>query len=79
MGKVYICIIMEHTNTAIVMSDSISSDNPIFSGVYSLAVKIRVLLKFGAVLSQIGSNLSFFFFLFFFHSFSLFNSLMEEC
>lgn len=69
MGKVYICIIMEHTNTAIVMSDSISSDNPIFSGVYSLAVKIRVLLKFGTVLSQIGSNLSFFFSFIFFSFF----------
>lgn len=68
MGKVYICIILEHTNTAIVTSDSISTGNPIFSGVYNLAVKIRVLLKFGTVLSQIGSNLSFlllpFFFLF---------------
>lgn len=68
MGKVYICIIMEHTNTAIVMSDSISTDNPIFSGVYNLAVKIRVLLKFGTVLSQIGSNLS----LLFFYLFSFF-------
>lgn len=68
MGKVYICIILEHTNTAIVTSDSISTGNPIFSGVYNLAVKIRVLLKFETVLSQIGSNLSFlllpFFFLF---------------
>lgn len=70
MGKVYICIILEHTNTAIVTSDSISTGNPIFSGVYNLAVKIRVLLKFGTVLSQIGSNLSFFFYLFsFFFSF----------
>lgn len=60
MGKVYICIILEHTNTAIVTSDSISTGNPIFSGVYNLAVKIRVLLKFETVLSQIGSNLSFF-------------------
>lgn len=64
----YICIIMEHTNTAIVMSDSISTGNPIFSGVYNLAVEIRVLLKFGTALSQIGSNLS----LFFFHLFSFF-------
>lgn len=66
MGKVYICIILEHTNTAIVTSDSISTGNPIFSGVYNLAVKIRVLLKFGTVLSQIGSNLSFFLLPFFF-------------
>lgn len=59
----YICIIMEHTNTAIVMADSISTENPIFPGVYNLAVKTRVLQKFGTVLSQIGSNL-------FFHPFS---------
>lgn len=64
----YICIIMEHTNTAIVMSDSISTGNPIFSGVYNLAVEIRVLLKFGTALSQIGSNLS----LSFFHPSSFF-------
>lgn len=65
---------MENTDTAIVLSDSISICNPIFSGVYNLAVKIRVLLKFGTVLSQIGSDLSFFS-LIFFHSFPLFNSL----
>lgn len=59
MSKVYICIIMEHTDTAIVLSDSISTRNPIFSGVYNLAVKIRVLLKFGTVVSQIGSDLFF--------------------
>lgn len=57
---------MEHTDTAIVLSDSISTSNPIFSGVYNLAVKIRVLMKFGTVVSQIGSNLSFFFFNLFF-------------
>lgn len=56
--KVYICIIGERANTAIVMSDSISTGNPIFSGVCNLAVKIRILLKFGTVLSQIGSSLS---------------------
>lgn len=68
---------MEHTDTAIVLSDSISISSPIFSGVYNLAVKIRVLLKFGTVLSQIGSDL--FFFLNFFLSFPLFNSLTREC
>lgn len=67
--KVYICIIVEHANTAIVMSDSISTGIPIFSGVYNLAVKIKILLKFGTALSQIGSSLSvppqsLFFFLF---------------
>lgn len=56
---------MEHTDTAIVLSGSISTSNPIFSGVYNLAVKIRVLLKFGTVLSQIGSDLLFPFNLFF--------------
>lgn len=56
---------MEHTDTARVLSDSISTSNPIFSGVYNLAVKIRVRLKFGTVLSQIGSDLFFFFYLFF--------------
>lgn len=60
VGKVYICIIMEHTNTSIVMADSIFTENPIFPGVYNSAVKTpRVLLKFGTVLSQIGSNLFF--------------------
>lgn len=56
---------MEHTDTAIVLSDSISTSNPIFSGVYNLAVKICVLLKFGTVLSQIGSDLFFFSLIFF--------------
>lgn len=59
---------MEHTDTAIVLSDNISTSSPIFSGVYNLAVKIRVWLKFGTALSQIGSDLIFFFNLFFIFS-----------
>lgn len=55
----YICIIVEHTNTSTVMADSIFTENPIFPGVYNLAVKTRILLKFGTVLSQIGSDLFF--------------------
>lgn len=77
--KVYICIIVEHANTAIVMSDSISTGIPIFSGVYNLAVKIRILLKFGTARSQIGSSLSVPPPIPFFLSFSFFNLLTEEC
>lgn len=65
VGKVYICIIMEHTNTAIVLSDSISTDNPIFSGVYNLAVKIRVSAEiWDSAVSDWEQSLFFFFNLF---------------
>jgi len=60
VGTVHICILTEHTKTAVVESDSISTDHPIFSGACNLAVRIHVLLKFGTGLSQIGSNLFFF-------------------
>lgn len=78
MGEVYICIITEHRYTALVVSGSISTDNPIFSGVCNLAVKIGVLLIiWGRAVPDWEQSL---FFLYpFFIPFPFLDSLTEEC
>lgn len=67
-GELHVCPVTQPVQAAHGVSDGTATDNPVFLGFCNLAVKIRVLLKFGTALSQIGSSLSGFFF----HLFTLF-------
>lgn len=62
VGELHVCPVTEPAQAARGVSDGTATDNPVFLGFCNLAVKIRVLLKFGTALSQIGSSLSGFFF-----------------